>query len=181
MKNALLVTVYALLMLYITVDIIHKVNVEPKKDSFQVVNEFNPASLYKLPRYEEESPEVQCLAENIFHEARNQSLDGIYAVAYVTINRKNSINYPNTICEVVYEPYQFSWTHENKSIDFDNAIEFQAWKTSVDIAMDVMHDDVPMEMLGVMYYHANTISPRWVAYKTKHSTIQDHTFYVSAN
>jgi len=51
-----------------------------------------------------------CLQQNIFFEARNQSTLGQAAVAWVTLNRVESTRYPDTICEVVWQKSQFSWT-----------------------------------------------------------------------
>ena len=45
--------------------------------------------------------EATCLAENVYHEARNQPLGGQMAVISVTINRVNDDRFPNSICEVV--------------------------------------------------------------------------------
>ena len=54
--------------------------------------------------------EVECLAMNIYHEARSERTAGMWAVADVTINRVKSIAYPNTVCEVVYQgPVYESW------------------------------------------------------------------------
>ena len=54
--------------------------------------------------------EVECLALNIYHEARSERTAGMWAVADVTINRVKSISYPNTVCEVVYQgPVYESW------------------------------------------------------------------------
>ena len=52
----------------------------------------------------------KCLAMNIYHEARSESMQGQIAVAQVTLNRVEHDKWPSTICEVVYEPKQFSWT-----------------------------------------------------------------------
>jgi hypothetical protein len=41
---------------------------------------------------EKTDPELICLAMNIYHEARNQSIAGQMAVALVTINRVNDID-----------------------------------------------------------------------------------------
>ena len=41
--------------------------------------------------------EVECLAMNIYHEARSERTAGMWAVADVTINRVKSISYPNTV------------------------------------------------------------------------------------
>ena len=48
-----------------------------------------------------ESEDLICLAENIYWEARNQSLEGKLAVAHVTINRVKSNKFPNNVCGVV--------------------------------------------------------------------------------
>ena len=45
--------------------------------------------------------EVKCLAQNIYWEARNQSIQGMYAVADVTLNRVKDKRWPSTVCEVV--------------------------------------------------------------------------------
>ena len=45
--------------------------------------------------------EVKCLAKNIYFEARNQSIQGMYAVADVTLNRVKDSRWPSTVCEVV--------------------------------------------------------------------------------
>ena len=71
--------------------------------------------------------ETECLAENIYFEARNQGFAGWVAVAQVTLNRVRDDRFPNTICEVVkqgltYESgfpirdkCQFSWYCDGKS------------------------------------------------------------------
>ena len=45
--------------------------------------------------------EIECLALNIYHEARSESLAGQFAVADVVMNRVAHKRYPNTICGVV--------------------------------------------------------------------------------
>jgi spore germination cell wall hydrolase CwlJ-like protein len=162
---------------YVTVDMIHKVAVEDKENSYQTVP-FKLESLYKLPEYTEMTPEVQCLAENIYHEARNQSIEGMAAVAAVTINRKNSKQYPNTICEVVHDPYQFSWVHQNMEKRLDNPIERKAWEVSKEIAFMVLNEGVPHDMIGVFHYHADHVTPRWAAVKQEHKRIDNHVFYI---
>ena len=43
---------------------------------------------------------------NVFHEAKNQSVEGQIAVAEVVMNRVADTRYPNTVCEVVYQAYK---------------------------------------------------------------------------
>ena len=54
--------------------------------------------------------EMVCLAENIYFEARAESIEGKAGVANVTRNRVKSSLFPNTYCEVVYQgPVRESW------------------------------------------------------------------------
>src|SRR5271167_713382 len=46
--------------------------------------------------------DLECLAENVYFEARGEPLEGQYAVAEVTLNRTWAQNFPHTICEVVH-------------------------------------------------------------------------------
>lgn len=73
---------------------------------------------------EDYDKEIECLAQNIYFEAKSESLKGQIAVGLVTINRVLSEKYPNTICEVVWQKRkhpktgkwvaQFSWTWDGK-------------------------------------------------------------------
>ena len=51
--------------------------------------------------------QVECIATNIYHEARNQSELGMRAVAWVTLNRVQHESYPNTACGVVYDAVRY--------------------------------------------------------------------------
>ena len=55
---------------------------------------------------------AHCLAIAMYYEARNQPIDGQLAVAQVIMNRVESPRYPDTVCEVVWQPKQFSFTHD---------------------------------------------------------------------
>ena len=71
--------------------------------------------------------EIHCLALNIYHEARGESLEGRLAVAAVTMNRVRDKRFPDRVCEGVWQPRQFSWTHDGRS---DRPREAKAWKRS---------------------------------------------------
>ncbi len=59
--------------------------------------------------------EVFCLAQNIYFEASVEHRVGKSAVAHVTLNRVDSPRYPDSVCEVVWQDRQFSWTQDGKS------------------------------------------------------------------
>ena len=70
--------------------------------------------------------EVQCLAENIYFEARAEGVEGKAAVANVTRNRVVSKDFPNTYCGVVYQgPVRESWkTKQNPDLDDDQRVYY---------------------------------------------------------
>lgn len=150
---------------------------EPFLDHSRVYSlELQGQSLYELPQYDVDHPEVICMAENLFHEARGEGYEGKRAVALVTINRMNHVEYPNTICEVVYEPEQFSWTFQDVRIDLDNPIERRSWELSKNIAQKALNREYINDMLGVTHYHAYYVDPAWgYAFFGK---IGNHLFYV---
>ena len=57
---------------------------------------------FKIVKYTPE--DAECLAKNIYFEARAESTAGKLAVANVTINRAIAEHYPNTICGHVNVP-----------------------------------------------------------------------------
>jgi spore germination cell wall hydrolase CwlJ-like protein len=77
---------------------------------FQEVNEAG------IPNYMHQ--QMICIAENIYFEARAESIEGKAAVANVTRNRVKSSLFPNTYCEVVYQgPVRESWkTKQHKDL-----------------------------------------------------------------
>ena len=116
----------------------------------------------------------KCLAMNIYHEARSESMQGQIAVAQVTLNRVEHDKWPSTICEVVYEPKQFSWTFLLKD---HSTTEARAWKKAQIIARDVMIGNVEDPTYGAVFYHANYVNPNWAEYVDLTKVIGNHLFY----
>src|SRR3954470_13990081 len=92
---------------------------------------------------------LECLALNVYYEARGESLAGQYAVAEVTMNRKASLGYPKTVCEVVYQKAAFSWTAESFY-----APGGPEWRRAVKVAEEVYYRRRAPALPGVLYYHA---------------------------
>ena len=116
----------------------------------------------------------QCLALNIYHEARGERVEGQIAVAQVTLNRVDHKNWPSTICEVVYQPKQFSWTHLIKD---QTPREAREWSKARIIARDVMIGNVDDPTIGAVYYHANYVNPNWAEFMDISKVIGNHLFY----
>jgi len=118
--------------------------------------------------------EIKCLADNIYFEARNESVKGQLAVAHVTANRVKSEKYPNTICSVVWEYRQFSWTLDGKS---DVPKNKKAYKHSKEMAIYVLKANAIDFTYGATHYHATYVRPYW-AKNLKHiMNIDNHIFY----
>jgi N-acetylmuramoyl-L-alanine amidase len=120
--------------------------------------------------------EEHCLALNIYFEARGESEKGQMAVAQVTLNRVNSRQFPNTICEVVYQPNQFSWVHLLSSHKPQNK---RAWKRAQAIASTAIKwYEIGEDFTdGALYFHADYVNPYWSEYFDKTVQIGRHVFY----
>ena len=126
--------------------------------------------------HEIDNSEVECLARNIYFEARNQPIKGQEAVAHVTLNRLKSGKHGNSICEVVYQPYAFSWTLDR----FKSKAQLKEIKAEAlanEIAFKTILGETEDPTNGATHYHANYIKPYWSKRLEKKVRIQDHIFY----
>ena len=121
--------------------------------------------------------QIDCLAENIYHEARSEPEKGKVAVALVTLNRVEDPRFPKDICGVVKQKTQgmcqFSWfctaVKSNKgSESYQSAKEVAVY---VYANYEKLHDITK----GALYYHADYVNPGWKLQKTV--TIGRHIFY----
>jgi N-acetylmuramoyl-L-alanine amidase len=119
--------------------------------------------------------DLHCLAKNIYFEARGESNRGKIAVAQVTINRvKHPGDFSKTICGVVYQPDQFSWTSLPKQAIKDT----KQWEESLHIAQGVLSGRIFLENFNALYFHAQHVKPYWRKTKKHIRTIGKHIFYV---
>lgn len=118
--------------------------------------------------------EIKCLADNIYFEARNESTQGQLAVALVTNNRVNSKHYPDTICEVVWEYKQFSWTIDGLS---DIPKNKDAYNKAKFIALLLVTSNITDFTEGATHYHATYVNPYWSSKLVKLTKIDNHIFY----
>jgi spore germination cell wall hydrolase CwlJ-like protein len=139
--------------------------------------------------------ELECMAINIYHEARSESLAGQFAVADVVMNRVTDKRYPDTICGVVKQAVmsewgverglfipkknmcQFSWYCDGQS---DAPVEQYAWLRAKEVARDIITFRKFRGLTeGATHYHANYVKPKWSFHKKMHliGRIGDHIFY----
>lgn len=118
-----------------------------------------------------------CLALNVYFEARSEPIIAQFAVAQVTINRVQSELYPDTVCDVVWQARQFSWTHDGKS---DKPKEVEAWHTAQWVAKLALRDNgkfLYVVPTSAVHYHADYVKPYWIRECVRVSQIGSHIFY----
>ena len=139
------------------------------------------------------SEHIQCLAMNMYHEARDQGTAGKLAVSAVVLNRVNDKRFPNSVCEVVLQAQtrpswrdgapipirnkcQFSWYCDGKS---DEVKDEKTYQKILDFARLIMHNDIQFVDItdGATHYHADYVKPDWADTKTRTTEIGDHIFY----
>ena len=146
--------------------------------------------------------EARCLAENIYHEARDQGTAGWLAVSAVTLNRVTDDRFPDTICGVVFQAEtKESWTTKGKDVPDAERIFYPvrhrcqfSWYCDGK-ADDINHISIHLEIMtftkllltsqimmfditdGATFYHADYVTPSWAKSKQKTIEIGDHIFY----
>lgn len=116
-----------------------------------------------------------CLSLNIYNEARSESIRGQRAVAEVTLRRVKDPRWANTVCGVVYSPYQFSWTLKNFAVNDEIAM-----KASERIAADVYYKNYPqVTTCADHYYNPDFADPRWADDMKVEAVIGNHIFLCS--
>jgi spore germination cell wall hydrolase CwlJ-like protein len=125
--------------------------------------------------------EFECLALNVYFEARGEPITGKYAVASVTLNRVVSPDFPDGICKVVRQGVglgryncQFSWACDRYS---DRPRDTKAWELSKQVAYNTLFLDRPDPTDGALYFHATWVRPSWSRTMVKVGRIGGHVFY----
>lgn len=125
---------------------------------------------------------LNCMALNIYREAGHEPFEGKVGVAQVTMNRVAHSQFPNEICDVVYQKNmvmskvvcQFSWycdtNHRNRPINKE------AYAESYEVAKKVILEGFRLDVLNdALYYHADYVNPNWRLDKV--GKIGTHIFY----
>lgn len=127
----------------------------------------------ELTKFDEK--QIQCLAENAYFEAGNQSTKGKIAVTNVVMNRVEDKRFPKTPCGVVYQRTkrvcQFSWVCEGKK----RIRDWEQFNASKKVAEKVYLGEIDDVTRGAKFYHADYVNPGWNLRRV--IKIGDHIFY----
>lgn len=122
--------------------------------------------------------QIKALALNMYHEARGDGFDAMRLVGEVTINRTKSDDFPNTICEVVYQKYQFSWTNSKKNRN-STPSEKEVWKQALLLAEKLIKEDpLYYDDENVLYFlnpNTDPRHPKWAV--NEYTRLGHHIFY----
>lgn len=156
----------------------------PVQDSVEIT--YDGAPIYIQPPksndiYKGKFSDVECLALNIYFEARGESTLGQELVAQVTMNRYRMTAYQDTICGVVKARKQFSWTHDGKS---DKPKDLVSYTEAMIIAIKFMFTDYIVDYPNaeqLTNFHALKKMPdSWKGHVTYVGKVGNHTFYTQS-
>ncbi|MBV7393825.1 cell wall hydrolase [Mameliella sediminis] len=122
----------------------------------------------------------QCLAEALYFEARGETLEGLFAVSEVIMNRVASKRFPNSVCGVVNQgtgrkfACQFTYTCDGRPEHIDDK---RAWSRVGKVARAVLDGKATGLTKGATHYHATWVSPSWARKYTKTYAHGVHIFY----
>ena len=114
--------------------------------------------------------DFRCMVATLYHEARGEGVMGMEAVASVIMNRAKQSR--KSVCSIVYERKQFSWTHVTKDKHIKGNI--------MDI-LSITHKALSGMLVdvtdGATFYHATYVKPFWAKHKVLTVQINNHIFY----
>lgn len=117
--------------------------------------------------------DLNCMAEAIYHEARGESVQGQAAVAEVILNRVESRQFPSSVCGVVNQPSQFSYTIGGRKAIGNKA----AYLRARDIARRALAGAPRVLTGGATYFHTPAVRPSWSHRFQRTVQIGQHIFY----
>jgi len=131
---------------------------------------------------------VLCLAMNIYHEARGESLAGQMGVANSVLNRVDDPRFPNDVCGVVYQARysswdkvnpirnkcSYSWYCDGKS---DTPLDDRAFLEATLLSKHMLEIGYPDLTGGATHYHADYVQPYWAETLSYTVKIDQHIYY----
>jgi N-acetylmuramoyl-L-alanine amidase len=126
--------------------------------------------------------QLACLAKNIYYEAGSEPFEGKIAIAQVTMNRVESGQFPNDVCQTIYQKNifyekvvcQFSWYCDRAATV--KPIHKGNYDESMTAAKKVLLEGFRLPSLEkALYFHGDYINPGWK--REKVAKIGRHIFY----
>jgi spore germination cell wall hydrolase CwlJ-like protein len=122
----------------------------------------------------------ECLAEALYFEARGETVRGMFAVGEVILNRVDSAEYPDTLCQVINQgtgrkyACQFTYTCDGRA---ETIGEPRSWERVGKVA-DLLIEGTPRALTGgATHYHTKAVNPSWAQRFPRTAAIGSHYFY----
>ena len=115
---------------------------------------------------------IFCLAQNLYFEASTEPYPGLEAVAATVFNRVGLKYYPPSICAVVYQPLQYSWTRNTNKWNKTPPRAFIVLAQELLQKRGILQKEYP-----VTHFHRVDIYPKWARNLTHVMTVGKHKFY----
>lgn len=132
---------------------------------------------------ESQKRDVECIAWNLYFEARGGQHNEQVAIAYVPINRIGKKDFGNDVCTNVFQynlhngirKYQFSWIGFRFGPHW--AREDDAWKNVQKIATEAYLKIIPDAGKGATYFHSLYVTASWAPHQKKF-VLGQHLFWI---
>ena len=132
--------------------------------------------------------DFNCLVEALYHEARSESFIGMLSVANVILTRKESSNFPDTICKVVYQGKYWKGNPIKDKCHFsywcdgrpERFTDMEGLIKSINVAEMSLNGIQIKQTVGATHYHASYVTPRWASnsYFKSLGQLGNHIFYI---
>ena len=108
------------------------------------------------------------------------------AIAAVTMNRVKSSKYPSSVCKVVFQSKQFSWTYQQPLLAIQKVMlggialsdkDAEAYLLAMKIAHSAINGKLKHAVKGSLWYHSQHANPAWKSKMKLQAKIGNHLFY----
>jgi N-acetylmuramoyl-L-alanine amidase len=144
-------------------------------------------SVENIRRDLENQKQIECLADNMYHESKGEIHKGRVAVAFVAINRTEESYFPDDICGVVKQKTkrkcEFSWycdpeKKQESRKPLEKKLADPVYEEIKRLAEYIYfnRDSIEDPTKGALYFHAKYVKVKARGKKVK-AVIQRHIFY----
>lgn len=116
--------------------------------------------------------QLECLSKAAYFESKGESDKGMLAVIFTTLNRVKDARFPKTVCGVVYQKSQYSWTKYNPKIKEKG--QYERAKLLAQEVVEGKHKDFSQ---GALYFVHVKTNKNWLKKLTYTCTIGNHKFF----
>jgi spore germination cell wall hydrolase CwlJ-like protein len=125
----------------------------------------------KAAQYSEK--DIRCMTEAIYFEARGEPVAGAIAVKKVILNRVADSRWADNVCDVVYQPKQFSYANTGILPKVDDWFEYDR----AEYIARLVHEKDANFYGATHYFNPEVVNPSWSSNLTFIKRIGNHSFY----